>query len=204
MIKQRNSKGQVQFRDLTGQRFGRLIVEKFDSWYIYYNGQRKSARWKCVCQCGKEIVTSSSSLIRGMSQSCGCLRRELLQELLRKKAGQRSLNTIFRDYKYNANKRQIDFNLGQSSFNDLISKNCYYCASPPSNIKTTPAKGMSKQWIEDCKIHYNGIDRLNNTIGYTTSNVVPCCKICNYSKKNLSLSDFELWIKNVYNNFIKK
>lgn len=57
--------------NLTGQRFGRLIVtekttEKYRTEYIY----------RCQCDCGKEKLTTSSMLKRGVVQSCGCLRHE--------------------------------------------------------------------------------------------------------------------------------
>ena len=62
-----------RFKDLTGQRFGRLVV-------VDYLGQDKHRRstWQCQCDCGNEVSTSSLSLKRGDRKSCGCRRRELL------------------------------------------------------------------------------------------------------------------------------
>lgn len=58
--------------NLVGQRFGRLTV-------LEYTGSRGSsgALWRCRCDCGNEIITSSAVLRRGTSRSCGCLRREV-------------------------------------------------------------------------------------------------------------------------------
>jgi hypothetical protein len=50
---------------------------------------------------------------------------------------------------------------------------------------------------------YNGIDRLNNNLGYCISNSVPCCRWCNYSKNNRTESEFLLWVNNVYNHKLK-
>lgn len=59
-----------QFRDLTGMRFGRLIViERAEN-------QGKRVMWRCLCDCGTEIVTRGGSLTSGGSQSCGCFNRE--------------------------------------------------------------------------------------------------------------------------------
>ena len=59
--------------DLTGQRFGRLIaVERV----IPRPGSR-NARWRCVCDCGNETLVLGTTLRRGESKSCGCLRAEL-------------------------------------------------------------------------------------------------------------------------------
>ena len=61
------------FVDLTGQRFGRIIViEKTD---------RRSGRhiiWKCKCDCGKETFVSGNNLRSGNTTSCGCLNKELV------------------------------------------------------------------------------------------------------------------------------
>jgi len=59
------------YKDLTGQRFGRLVA-------IERAGTRNGyALWKCKCDCGKETEVISNSLKRGLSKSCGCLRTEL-------------------------------------------------------------------------------------------------------------------------------
>lgn len=58
------------FKDLTGQKFGRLaVIERAES----KNG---FTRWLCKCECGKETVVYSSTLINGHTKSCGCLRRD--------------------------------------------------------------------------------------------------------------------------------
>ena len=55
-------------RDLTGQRFGRLVaVKPMDSEYGY-------VMWECVCDCGNTVRVRSSSLTSGTTRSCGCLR----------------------------------------------------------------------------------------------------------------------------------
>ena len=57
--------------DLTGQRFGRLLV-------IRESGRTKCrhALWLCRCDCGVEVVVRSGYLRSGLTQSCGCLQRE--------------------------------------------------------------------------------------------------------------------------------
>jgi len=52
--------------DLTGKRFGRLVVvERADD-----------HRWSCRCDCGNEKTLPGDSLRSGQTRSCGCLRRE--------------------------------------------------------------------------------------------------------------------------------
>ena len=57
------------FKDLTGQRFGRLVaIERSD------NNKSGEVMWRCKCDCGREIVTFSNSLAHGKVKTCGCSR----------------------------------------------------------------------------------------------------------------------------------
>lgn len=60
----------MRYIDLTNERFGKLKVLN----RVYpKNLTKKHTYWKCRCECGKEIVTSSNHLRTGHTQSCGCL-----------------------------------------------------------------------------------------------------------------------------------
>ncbi len=61
--------------DLTGQRFGRLVVLR----YLYSQHGRRPV-WLCHCDCGKQKELLGDYLNRGQTQSCGCLQRELSRE----------------------------------------------------------------------------------------------------------------------------
>jgi hypothetical protein len=54
-------------KDLSGKTFGMLKVLKFAG----VNKHRK-ALWLCRCECGKEKVIVSQSLVSGNTVSCGC------------------------------------------------------------------------------------------------------------------------------------
>jgi hypothetical protein len=56
--------------DLTGQRFGRLVVIE------PAENKGKRTQWKCLCDCGNEYIGLTDSLRSGRLQSCGCLRKE--------------------------------------------------------------------------------------------------------------------------------
>jgi hypothetical protein len=80
----------TKLKDLSGQRFGRLLVIERDS-----EGTRwGSARWRCQCDCGVLLTVGSSLLLQGTTSSCGCLRRELGVRMGRssKKHGESSNN----------------------------------------------------------------------------------------------------------------
>lgn len=57
--------------NLVGSKFGRLTVIEKES-----SGNGK-VNWKCQCECGNETSTITSSLTRGVTKSCGCIKREM-------------------------------------------------------------------------------------------------------------------------------
>ena len=59
-------------KDLTGQRFGRLIVVSITT----KRSKSRQVYWLCKCDCGMEKVIVGTSLIKGLTQSCGCLHRD--------------------------------------------------------------------------------------------------------------------------------
>lgn len=56
--------------DLTGNRFGRLVVDS----EAPKNGIR--VMWNCICDCGNSTVVSTRDLRHGDTRSCGCLQQE--------------------------------------------------------------------------------------------------------------------------------
>ena len=61
-------KREIHFKDLSGQKFGRLtVIERAE------NNKRGQARWRCRCDCGNEVVVVGSFLTSGETKSCGCL-----------------------------------------------------------------------------------------------------------------------------------
>jgi hypothetical protein len=58
--------------DLSGQRFGRLVV-------IERCGTRNThPEWLCKCDCGKQHKVTTNQLKRGTTKSCGCYGHEWL------------------------------------------------------------------------------------------------------------------------------
>lgn len=64
----------LQVRNLAGQKFGRLTVQKQVPAPRQIN--QHGAWWHCKCDCGNEIDVISKSLTYGSTQSCGCLFKE--------------------------------------------------------------------------------------------------------------------------------
>lgn len=71
-----------RFKDLTGQRFGRLVVVEEAGRSI-----DRQALWRCRCDCGGESVARSGKLRRGSVKSCGCLFLDRASEMGRRTCG---------------------------------------------------------------------------------------------------------------------
>jgi len=74
----------------------------------------------------------------------------------------------YNKYLKNAKRRNIEFDLTESSFNWLIKYECYLCG----------VEGKS------------GIDRVDSNKGYEFDNCRACCSFCNYLKRDMDLSPF--------------
>lgn len=69
-----------------GERYGRWTVVRYSGLRRTSAGGRNSLRcYLCRCDCGTERVVIGSTLTRGLSRSCGCLRREAAEEARRRK-----------------------------------------------------------------------------------------------------------------------
>ena len=61
-----------QLRDLTGQRFGRLIVLSHSR-----RDNHSHNFWNCTCDCGKQTTVDSWALFSEITKSCGCLAKQV-------------------------------------------------------------------------------------------------------------------------------
>ena len=59
-------------KDYTGQRFGRLVVQKM----LYRYGNSKRTYAQCICDCGNIVNINLQNLKKGATKSCGCLEKE--------------------------------------------------------------------------------------------------------------------------------
>ena len=68
----------MKFKDIKGQRFGRLLVVERTNSYIQRNG-KVCVQWLCVCDCSNTVVTMGQSLRNGNTKSCGCYNIDVLK-----------------------------------------------------------------------------------------------------------------------------
>ena len=59
--------------DITGKKYGKLVVLSMADDYVSPAGHRLS-RCNCLCDCGNTVVVNMAGLVTGKTQSCGCLK----------------------------------------------------------------------------------------------------------------------------------
>ena len=173
-----------------GHKFGKLtIIERWTEAPL--NKNYNVTFYKCKCDCGKVKTYRSSNVTSGNTISCGCFRSEACRQRERNK-NHPTHGIVLSYYKRNAKIRGLAWNLTSEKFTELITAGCEYCGRLPE-LRIFSGK----------EIHYNGIDRIDNNVGYESSNVVTCCSQCNWGKNKFSKHEFLDWIERVYKHSIK-
>lgn len=176
---------------ISGEKFNKLEIIEFS--------YRKNHRdyYLCKCECGKEKIIMGVCLYRkrgSVTKSCGCLNKQARIDS-RKPYWYHAQKKIYHGYRSKAKERNISFELDWNTFIDLISKDCYYCGRWHQAYLRT--------WVGSPIFTYNGIDRINNDLGYTKNNCITCCIDCNIAKSHHSTEEFKKWASNVYKNINK-
>ena len=143
------------FKDLTGQKFGRLtVIERAE------NDKNGSTRWLCRCECGNEKIIEGGHLRSHKIKSCGCLLTDVL---------------IKRNYTHGMTNTRL-FHIWQGIKNRCYNKNF-------EHYKHYGERGITtcKEWKNDFVKFYNWsmangykddltIDRINVNGNYEPSN----------------------------------
>lgn len=168
--------------DLTNKQFGKLfVVGRFGK---MSDGH---AKWLCDCSCGNQTLVASNSLKRGDTRSCGCS-----QGPPRLPSGEAAFRQYYAGAKYSAKTRGYLWDLSREVVRTLTKGSCFYCGEPPAQIQH--GQSYTGDYV------YNGIDRVDNALGYISDNVVSCCKRCNRAKDTRSVREFREWIDQVHYN----
>jgi len=163
--------------DISGQKFNKLTVVRFIEYRITSS---RRPYYEVVCDCGNKKEISGIDIKNGSIKSCGCL-QDLDPELV-------SFNSLLKSYQYRATEKNITFSLTVNEFRHHTKQPCHYCGVPPYKQHKAP-KYLKRYYI------FNGLDRIDNKIGYEPTNVVACCVICNRAKRDLPELEFQAWIK---------
>jgi len=92
-----------------------------------------------------------------------------------------STSSQYQRFQASAKERNYECMLSKDDFTKIVSDRCAYCGDGDKR---------------------RGIDRIDNLKGYTVENSKPCCKICNYMKKNLTVTEFLEHIAKIHKNLL--
>lgn len=167
------------YKDFSGEKVGMLTIQSFAN-----KRNTSGSVWNAVCECGNKKEIASREIRRakkrGYMTSCGeCEGSPIISKKNPNKAAFAHLYNI---YKGGAKRRNLSFNLNWDEFHELTSKDCFYCGQEP-NQKCYNSSRVAYHT-------YNGIDRVDSSIGYVKENCVPCCGTCNLMKSDMSVVEF--------------
>lgn len=218
----RKEKGhQAKFKDLTGQKFGRLIV-LYENTTDPRNEKCKYTIWRCKCECGNECDVIGSNLIKGATKSCGCLQKETVSNRSTKDIRQYDEfgNVIkklcpccqqwlpLNNYqKHKPSKDGYASVCKTCSSYRLTSRYSFYKSNAKVrglifNLSLEDFNDITKEPCYYCggyngkfdSVPFSGVDRIDSNKGYVQDNVIPCCEVCNKMKNNLSQ---DVWIQHM-------
>lgn len=183
-----NFRSRPHLRTITiGDVFGHLTVTGY-----------QAGKWLCSCVCGGTTIVEATRLKTGARIGCGC-RVSTAQRPEQWLPDNLSFKRkLYGTYLRQAAKRGLNFSLTHTDFYSYLSLACHYCGCSPAN--TIVAKSRTGRSVRT--FEYNGLDRINSSEGYSLSNVVPCCGVCNLAKSNLTLDQWEAWVRRVYTHMI--
>lgn len=173
----------IGFQDLAGRKFGAWTV-------LSSYEQGKNTRWMCRCVCGVQKWVLRFSLVKGRSTSCGCEGHERQRRAVAKPDGFAAKTNALVSYRTGARARGLSFDLSREQFLTIVQMPCAYCGVAPSRV--IAGKGLAEAFVR------NGIDRVDSDLGYTLTNVLPCCSVCNRAKGTMKRDEFVSWIGRVH------
>ena len=146
----------MKFEDLTGRRFGRLVVIE----RVANNPTSPSTRWLCKCDCGKETISYAPQLKNGQKKSCGCLCREHVMASAIKHGGRKT-----RLYHIWSMMKQRTWNPKHSGYKDYGARGIKVCAEWHDDFTAFRDWAYRNGYTEELSI-----DRIDNDRDYEPGN----------------------------------
>lgn len=154
-----------------GQKIGQLTITDWDSARGCYT---------LDCTCGIKVSGPSHYVFKKENSTYGACRTCTNKYKRENTLIDIKLIRVYKNYTKSSKERGHSFTLPLETAIELFKSNCIYCKTPPSNTNVTGK----------ITVNYQGIDRVNNSVGYEIGNVVPCCAKCNYMKGTMTYLEF--------------
>ena len=108
-----------------------------------------------VCSiCKKELLIELFTPGEGRCRACNNARQRVLV---------RTLKGRYTTSRHIAKRRNLEWSIDPEAYAILVNQPCFYCGGPLNETGT-------------------GLDRIDNSLGYSPDNVLPCCRSCNRVK----------------------
>lgn len=153
-------------KDLTGKRFGKLVVIKRSG-----SDKHKNATWLCRCDCGNETIVSGIYLRQGETRSCGCLQRKVVREA---KATHGLSKT--RLYRVWAGIKNRCYNPRAENYKYYGAKGVTMCDEWKNDFLSFRDWALNNGYDESAKTQVCTIDRIDCGKSYSPNN----CRIANH------------------------
>ncbi len=156
-----------KFIDLTGQKFGRLTVMSRAE-----NDKHGNSRFVCKCDCGKEKIIQSQSLLSGRTKSCGCFNIEksaLRCKILGNSSKTHGLRNTRLYHVWNDMKVRC-YNPHSSNYKNYGGRGIGICSKWREDFKAFYDWAMANGYDEDAPRGECTIDRIDNNKGYSPDN----------------------------------
>lgn len=172
-------KGNKIDHSIIGKKFGKLTVIEFS-----HIDKRKSANFKCICDCGNKKICNGYSLKRGRTKSCGCISSPSAYKTI--KIG------LWNHIKYNAQIRNIELLIDPKDIYEQFQLQNGICAL--SGLKITLGTTRNS-WTSSTA----SLDRINSQKPYIKGNIQWVHKIVNKMKMELEEEEFIFFCTNIAN-----
>lgn len=184
-----------------GQTFNQLTVLGPSETQSERSTKRKWLDVMCRCACGTVKSRPLQEVVKGNVKSCGCLsgqavaklkldsqpamsaaprRRPATQAPAQPKVNVRPLMKLrYDDFTKKSRSRGMVNTLTFDQWMELVTAPCWYTGRPPERRQTSRGE-----------ITCHGLDRLDNTKGYTLDNVITSCSEVNVIRGNIKQATF--------------
>ena len=150
--------------DLIDRRFGRLTVTEYAGIHITPCGTRRKM-WKCLCDCGKEVVVAENNLKNGTTKSCGCWKSEKMKDHNTTHGGAHDrLYGIWKNMKRRCNSPK------DSHYETYGGKGIKVCEEWANSYEAFKKWACENGYDENAKTGDCSIDRIDNNGDYEPSN----------------------------------
>lgn len=153
-------------RNLTGQRFCRLVVLGEAE-----RGKANEIRYHCICDCGNRTITYRSSLLSGRAKSCGCFNKDQqakrLSKSLRKYARRTRDDRLYKVWK---GMKERCYYPKHQQYKNYGGRGITVCDEWRSDFKSFESWALANGYNRDAKRGECTIDRIDVNGNYCPEN----------------------------------